>query len=54
MFSFIKEKLKKIYNQFTSKAAALFSRETIDQEFIDELTELLICSLSKSQRQNLP
>lgn len=44
MFAFIKEKLKKIYNQFTSKASALFSRTTIDQSFIDELTELLICA----------
>lgn len=44
MFSFIKKKLKKIYNQFTSKAAALFSRTTIDQNFLDELTEILICA----------
>lgn len=44
MFGFIKNKLKKIYNQVTSKAAALFSRSTVDQAFLDELTELLICA----------
>lgn len=44
MFGFIKNKLKKVYNQFTSKVSTLFSRETIDQEFLDKLTELLICA----------
>lgn len=44
MFGFIKKKLKKVYNQFTSKAASLFSRNTIDQAFLDELTKLLLCA----------
>lgn len=44
MLGFIKEKLKKVYNQFTTKVATLFSRNTIDQAFFDELTELLICA----------
>ncbi len=44
MFGFIKEKLKKVYNQVTTKAKGLFSRETIDEDFLDELTKLLICA----------
>jgi len=42
MFSFIKNKLGKIYNQFTSKAAQLFSRSTIDEHALQELEVLLI------------
>lgn len=42
MLGFIKEKLKKVYNQVTSKAASLFSRQIIDQTFLDELEALLI------------
>ncbi|MBU1007518.1 signal recognition particle-docking protein FtsY [Candidatus Dependentiae bacterium] len=42
MFGFIKEKLTKIYSQFSSKTAALFSRNTINQQFLDELAQLLI------------
>jgi len=44
MFGFIKNKLKKVYDQFTAKAASLFSRSTIDQEFLDELAKLLLCA----------
>ena len=44
MFSFIKKKLTKIYNQFTSKASALFSKNVVDEAFFNELHELLIYS----------
>ena len=42
MFNFIKEKVKKVYSTFTTKAASLFSRNTIDEEFLKELEILLI------------
>lgn len=42
MFSFIKDKIAKVYNQFTRTALALFSRSTIDEPFIEELYQLLI------------
>ena len=42
MFKFLKEKIKKVYNNVTSKAIALFSRQTIDESFFKELSILLI------------
>lgn len=42
MFNFLKEKIKKIYNTFTTKASSLFSRTQIDEDFIKELEVLLI------------
>jgi fused signal recognition particle receptor len=42
MFSFIKDTLNKIYTSVTSKVHALFSRETIDQETLSELEQILI------------
>lgn len=44
MFQFIKNKLTSIYNRFTSKIGALFSRDTIDEQTIKELEEVLITS----------
>lgn len=42
MFGYFKDSLKKIYNQFTSKAKALFSSPKIDQETLSELEKILI------------
>jgi fused signal recognition particle receptor len=42
MFQFLKEKIKKVYNNVTKKAISLFSRSTIDEDFFKELTVLLI------------
>lgn len=42
MFSFIKEKLSKIYNQFTSKLSSLLGRNTLDQQTIKDLEILLL------------
>lgn len=42
MFNFIKNKLSKVYNQFTSKVHSLFSRSTIDEHTLKELEKLLI------------
>lgn len=44
MFGFLKEKIKKIYSSFTSKAASLFSRTTLDESFLEELETLLLSS----------
>jgi fused signal recognition particle receptor len=44
MFSFIKNTLQKIYNQFTSKVSALFGRQTLDEQTLKELELLLISS----------
>lgn len=42
MFGFIKDKLKKIYDQVTSKIGALFNRSHFDESFLQELKTLLI------------
>lgn len=42
MFNFLKEKLTKVYAQFSSKVQSLFNRSTIDQSTLQELYELLI------------
>ncbi len=42
MFSFIKDKLQKIYSGFTSKLASLFGRTTIDEATLKELEILLL------------
>src|SRR5579872_6837724 len=44
MFSFVKEKLHKIYTGFTSKLNAFFGRTTIDEATFHELELLLIAS----------
>lgn len=44
MFNFLKEKIIKIYNTFTTKASSLFSRTQIDEDFIKDLEVLLISS----------
>jgi fused signal recognition particle receptor len=44
MFSFIKEKLHKIYTGFTSKLSTFFGRTTIDEATLHELELLLIAS----------
>jgi len=42
MFNFIKSTLQIIYNQFTTKAAVLFGRSTIDESVLEELEIMLI------------
>jgi len=42
VFSFIKEKLSKIYNQFTSKLSALLGRTTLDEQTLKDLEILLL------------
>lgn len=42
VFSFIKEKLSKIYAQFTSKLSSLLGRTTLDEQTVKELEVLLL------------
>lgn len=42
MFSFIKDKLNKIYSSFSSKISGLFKKEKIDDATLQELEALLI------------
>lgn len=42
MFGFLKEKIKKVYTSFTTKVSSLFSRASLDEEFIKELSDLLL------------
>ncbi|MFC1843034.1 signal recognition particle-docking protein FtsY [Candidatus Dependentiae bacterium] len=42
MFNFIKNKLKKIYTQVTSKISGLFSLKKIDEQTLKELEEILL------------
>ncbi len=44
MFNFLKDKISKIAETFTSKAASLFSRSKVDEELLRELEVLLISS----------
>lgn len=44
MFGFIKNSLKKIYDQVTSKVSALFNRNNFDESFLQELKTLLIAA----------
>ena len=44
MFSFIKNKLQKIFSTVTSKLGSFFSRTTIDEAALKELEILLISS----------
>ncbi len=42
MLGFLKEKIKKVYNSFTTKVSSIFSRASLDDEFIKELNDLLL------------
>lgn len=42
MFGFLKEKIKKVYTSFTTKVSSLFSRSSLDEAFIKELSDLLL------------
>jgi len=44
MFNFLKNKLKKVYNQFTSKINSIFARKQIDEETLKELEIMLLQS----------
>ena len=42
VFGFIKQRLQKVYNQFTSKAKELFGYAVVDENILFELEKLLI------------
>lgn len=42
MFNFIKEKIKKVYESFTCAIGTLFSKNTLDEHFFEELKVLLL------------
>ncbi|MCF7799459.1 signal recognition particle-docking protein FtsY [Candidatus Babeliales bacterium] len=42
MFNFLKNKIKKVYDNFTNKACSIFSRDKLDESFLKELSVLLI------------
>ncbi len=42
MFKFIKDKIKKVYSEFTSKITSIFSNNNPDEKFLEELKVLLI------------
>ncbi len=42
MLNFIKEKIKKIYSNFTEKVSSLFSKDKVDEPLLKELEILLI------------
>ena len=42
MFGFIKEKIKKVYQGFTTKVSSIFSARNLDAEFLKDLRALLI------------
>jgi fused signal recognition particle receptor len=44
MLGFLKEKIKKVYNSFTTKVSSIFSRASLDEEFIKELNDLLLAA----------
>jgi fused signal recognition particle receptor len=44
MFSFIKNKLQKIFNHFTSRISSFFNKPTIDAAALNELETILISS----------
>lgn len=42
MFGFIKDKIKKVYTAFTHQISSIFSRNSLDDHFLQELSVLLI------------
>lgn len=44
MFKFIKDKISKVYNQFTTKISSIFSSNSLDDKFLSELKILLLSS----------
>ena len=42
MFGFLRDKLSRVYQSFTSKLSALFSRGTVDEAWLSELEKLLL------------
>jgi len=42
MFGFIKDKIKKIYTSFTTGVSSIFSRNKLDEQFLHELSVLLL------------
>lgn len=52
MFGFIKKKITKLYDQFTSKINTIFSKNKLDEEFLAELKKLLISADTGVQTTN--
>lgn len=52
MFGFIKDKIKKIYNVFTQQVTSIFSRQSLDDQFFQELSVLLISADTGVQTTN--
>jgi fused signal recognition particle receptor len=44
LFNFVKKNIQKVYDGFTSKISSLFSHQKPDNEFLNELKNLLICA----------
>lgn len=42
MFKFIKNKINKVYNQFTTKISSIFTNNKLDEKFLKELKVLLL------------
>jgi len=42
MLNFLKNKIKKVYSQFTTKAASIFAAQKVDENFLKKLYSLLI------------
>lgn len=49
---FLKNKINKIYNQFTTKISAIFSRTSVDEKLINDLSNLLISADTGTQTTN--
>lgn len=52
MFGFIKDKIQKIYSVFTQQISSIFSRNELDEQFLQELSVLLISADTGVQTTN--
>jgi fused signal recognition particle receptor len=52
MFGFIKDKIKKVYSSFTNQISTIFSRNKLDEQFLKELSDLLICADTGAKTTN--
>ncbi|MFA6535430.1 MAG: signal recognition particle-docking protein FtsY [Candidatus Babeliales bacterium] len=52
MFGFIKDKIKKVYNTFTSQISTIFSRNKLDEQLLKELSVLLISADTGAKTTN--
>ncbi len=52
MFGFIKDKIKKVYNTFTSQISTIFSRNKLDEQLLKDLSILLISADTGAKTTN--